>query len=186
MQSIIKCIKIVSIAVIAYEVYMGASLTAAVYQFSQIVEKVDHMIQGGLLAVLIPAALRISSSFHIRSYAATRTDRTPENKVAMSQFLWLVTLVSFGATLVILNALNQHAEQTVNNLTQMSNMTNGLDMTDTMIQVTDQIASLQTALFTGFAGHCLMHFLTHRLNKHEEDVPRVVDLHAARSKPHTH
>ena len=103
----------------------------------------------------------------------------------MSEFLTLVTLVSLAATFVILNMLNQHAQLTVDGLMEMSNQTNGLDTSDMMIRVTDQIADLQSALFTNFAVHCLLHFLTHRLNKNEEDVTRVVDLHAASSKPHT-
>ena len=121
----------------------------------------------------------------MRSYASTRTDRTPENKASMSEFLTLVTLVSLAATFVILNMLNQHAQLTVDGLMEISNQTNGLDTSDMMIRVTDQIADLQSALFTNFAVHCLLHFLTHRLNKNEEDVTRIVDLHAASSKPHT-
>ena len=53
-----------------------------------------------------------------------------------------------------------------------------------MIRVTDKIADLQSSVFINFMLHCLLHYLTHRLDKKEEDVARVVDLHAASSKPH--
>ena len=79
-------------------------------------DKIDTVIQGGLLAILLPAGARITSALHMRSYATSRTDRTPENKAGMSQFLSLVTLACFASTFLVLNALNQHAQLTVSNL----------------------------------------------------------------------
>ena len=52
-----------------------------------------------------------------------------------------------------------------------------------MIKVTDAVSGVQTTVFVNMLMHCLLHFLTRRLDKIEEDLPRIVDLHAAASKP---
>ena len=54
---------------------------------------------------------------------------------------------------------------------------------DLLIKVTDSVASLQGTVFVSTLLHMLVHFLTHRLDVLERDLPRLVDLSAANSTP---
>ena len=54
---------------------------------------------------------------------------------------------------------------------------------DFLIKVTDSVADVQLMMFITFCLHLLIHFMTHRLDKVERNMPRVVDIGAANSVP---
>ena len=112
-----------------------------------------------------------------------RTDRTIENRNGMSEFLLLVTLFTLGTSFLVIHFLNVHAENTTLSLSELSNQENGTIADDLMTRVTDTVSFIQSTVFLNMLMHSLLHFMTRRLDKHEEELPRIVDLHAAASKP---
>ena len=163
---------------------MSAGLGAAIYQYEQIATEVDSAVKGGFLAIVIPSMAKILSAMHIRSYATTRSDRTPENRSGTHQFLRLVTLVCVGSTFLVLHLLNNHALTTADALAESTVQANGAVFNSALLgKAMDAINNTQFSLVLNLIVHCLLHYLTHSLDKIERDLPQIVDLHAADSKP---
>ena len=131
--------------------------------------------------MLVSSLTKIVSALHVRTYASERTERTPENRVGTGTFLRLVTFVSVCAAVLVIYLLTEHAKTTVK--VMQAQEQNGFFDSDLLVKVEDAIASVQTSVFVTMVLHCLLHFLTHRLDTVESDLPRIVDLLAQMSKP---
>ena len=110
-QRIEKAIKVITVIVLFFETLTSANISTALLQYSQIVTRVDTVVKGGYLAILIPSLVKIVSALHVFTYAKERTDRTPEHRSNTRQFLRVVTTLSIITTGVILALLTLHSEQ---------------------------------------------------------------------------
>ena len=75
-----KCIKVLVIIAVTLEVLSLFGVFLSVVKYSQLVTRVDAMIQFGTLATLVSSAAKIISALNAQSYASKRTDRTPEKR----------------------------------------------------------------------------------------------------------
>ena len=145
------------------------------------VDRLDGVISIGALVILICSLFKTVSLLTAHDYASKRTERTPEKKVANTKFVRAVTVTSFFLTLTIVHLLNEHATATVDAISKNENSL--LASPEMLTRITDSVASLQTTLFVNFVLHGLVHFFSHRLNKIEASLPRIIDLQAASSTP---
>ena len=167
--------------VIFVEAVSNFGIVKAVVQYSSIVEKTDDVIHSGAVALLISSLARIVSAVKAHQYSAKRTDRTPEKRIATSKLFWIVTLISGVVMFAAIHLLNEHAEKTVKMFSQSENSILGSN--DFIIRMTDSIADRQSTIFWTFSLHLILHAFTARLNKIERDLPRTVDIHAAKAVP---
>ena len=68
----------------------------------------DTVLQTGSVAFIINAVVKIVSMIQAHSYASKRTDRTPENRLNLTKFTWMVTIASTTVTLISLYILEKH------------------------------------------------------------------------------
>ena len=160
------------------EICCNAGLAQAISDYSEIVTKVDHVVKFSVIGVLLPSIAKILSAVHARSYAVNRTDRTPENRVSTTTFLRAVTFISVCAWISV-NCLSDMAVDAVANREQ-SNTIDASRLGSLVRLTAEDIQG--NAVLTMFM-HFLVHYLTHKLDKVEAEIPRIVDLHAASSKP---
>ena len=160
------------------EVAVQLNFGAAVFKYSQIVPKVDPTIQIGSFVILISSIAKIVSALTARQYALDRTDRTPEKRVNTAKFFRLVTFVTFVVAVSTIHLLNLHHKSSLYDQNSLLNTT-----PEMLIKAVNSITSVQMTVFFSGILHMILHFFTHRLDVIERTVPRVVDLHAAKSLP---
>ncbi len=102
MTSLVTAIKVVSVIVIFFEVCTNVGFLAAINDLSEITTQVDKFVGFGVMGLIVPSFARILSALHARSYAATRTDRTPVNREETTRFMRAVTFVSIFSTIVVI------------------------------------------------------------------------------------
>ena len=156
-----KCIKVLVITAVTLEVLSLFGVFLSVIKYSQLVTRVDAIIQFGTLATLVNSAAKIISAMNAQDYASKRTDRTPEKRESTAKFFRAVSLMSALITFFSIHMLNNHALETVqtNRATYSENELQGSH--DFLNRLTDSIASVQLSVFTTFMVHLLIHFMTH-------------------------
>ena len=182
-KSIQTCIKVLVFIAVFIEFGSTLGLVGSMVKYSQLVTKVDGVIHLGTLATIISSAAKIISSIHAHTYASKRTDRTPEKRESTAKFMRLVTIVCGLVMICVIHMLNVHAVKTVDTLRASYSENDFQGSHDFLTRITDSVSSVQMTLFTTFVFHLLIHFMTHRLDKVERNMPRVVDLSAANSAP---
>ena len=182
-KSIQSCLKVLVFITVLFEVTSMIGIGFSYVKFSQLVSRVDNVIHFGTWATLISSAAKIVSAINAHYYASNRTGRTPEKREQTGKFFRAVTFVSGLLTYFVIHLLNKHAMLTVDTLRTTFSENELQGSHDYMTLLTDSIAGVQLSLFTTFMLHLLIHFMTHRLDKVERGMPRVVDITAAKSYP---
>lgn len=182
-KSTISCLKVIIFIAILVEVSTLIGLGVSFSKFQSIVTKADSVIQFGAFATLMSSAAKILSAFNAYNYSSDRLGRTPEKREQTAKFFRAVTFFTGLITYFMIHMLNKHAMSTVEMLRTTYSENDLQGSSDFLNRLTDSIAGVQLNIFTTFALHLLIHFMTHRLDKAERSAPRVVDLTAFNSYP---
>ena len=178
-------IKVVSAIAVLFNGCMIITFGAGLYNYSQDALELDLVVQVGSLAAIVASIAKMMSAMQAYSWAKDRTDRTPENKLSMTQFTWIVTIFSTFVTLVVVNLVEKHCTES-----KAYASIKELDIKTTVdgieVSVSDQldgyVEDTKTIFLCLTSFQLLTHYLLHRLNSKENNIPRIVDLKAARAK----
>ena len=184
-KTIIKVIKIVTIISILCEACFAGNLATGLIQYSEIATKMDIVLQVGSVAYFISAVGRIISAIQAHNYVKQRTDRTPENKINLSKFFWIVTIGSTLVTVTCLHLIEKHRTESAAYASlkgMRNNHASGISEVSVFDKMEEFVEDTKSKLVILTVFHLITHYLLHRLNKKESQLPRIVDLKAFRSK----
>jgi hypothetical protein len=109
-SNLTSLIKLLSLAIIGVESYIGYFLITHLYEYVTTVNREPDLVMIISVAVLFLVGLKISGAAYGLHFVTKHTERTPENYDGLFKFLNLSTFIHLIITMVLYYGINYHVE----------------------------------------------------------------------------